>query len=66
MILLVDGVDNREKAAKLIGKEVSWKSPAGKILTGKICSAHGNSGAVRAHFDTGMPGQAVGTPIEIK
>ncbi len=65
MVLQIEGVDNREKAAKLVSKTVSWKSTAGKILKGKIVSAHGNNGAVRAHFETGMPGQAVGASVEI-
>ena len=27
-LIEVDGVDNREKASKLVGKIVEWKSPA--------------------------------------
>ena len=65
MILQVEGVDSRDKAAKLVAKSVSWKSPAGKILKGKVVCAHGRNGAVRAKFDTGMPGQSVGKLVEI-
>ncbi|MFH1456124.1 MAG: 50S ribosomal protein L35ae [archaeon] len=65
-ILTMEGVDNKEKAAKLIGKEVSWTSSSGKILSGKIASTHGNSGAVRAVFEHGLPGQAIGKKIEVK
>ena len=65
MVVLIDGVDSREKADGLVGKEVTWKSPAGKELKGKVSGAHGNSGAVKVHFTTGMPGQSVGKKVEI-
>ena len=42
MIVYLNESDNREKAAKLVGKEVVWKSPAGKEINGKVASAHGN------------------------
>lgn len=57
---------NKGEAEKLIGKEVEWKSPAGKIIKGKISSAHGNKGLVRAIFEKGLPGQAVTTEVEVK
>ncbi|MFH1801466.1 MAG: 50S ribosomal protein L35ae [archaeon] len=56
----------RKDAEKYVGKEVEWKSPAGKIIKGKIASAHGNKGVVRAIFEKGLPGQAVTTNVEIK
>ncbi len=66
MIILVGGVDSKEKAAALIGKKVMWNSPAGKELKGEIRAAHGNKGAVRVLFETGMPGQALGTKVKIE
>ncbi|MCA9487612.1 MAG: 50S ribosomal protein L35ae [Nanoarchaeota archaeon] len=57
---------NREKAEKFVGKAVEWKSPAGKVIKGKIAAPHGNKGAVRAIFEKGLPGQAVTTEVEIK
>lgn len=60
-----EGVDSREKAGKLVGKNVEWKSPAGKIIKGKIASAHGNKGVVRAIFEKGLPGQSIGTEVKI-
>ncbi len=65
-ILSVEGVDKREKAEKLIGKEALWKSPSGKELKGKITSAHGNKGLIRAVFEVGLPGQAINDDVEIK
>ncbi|MBX4196045.1 50S ribosomal protein L35ae [Candidatus Pacearchaeota archaeon] len=63
--LLDLGATSREDAKKLVGKQVTWKSPAGKILHGKISDAHGNKGLVRAIFETGLPGQAITTEIEV-
>lgn len=57
---------SKEKAAKFIGKEVVWKSSAGKIIKGKISAPHGNKGVVRAIFEQGLPGQAITTEVEIK
>lgn len=65
MIIIVDGVD-KEKAKSLVGKKVSWKSPAGKELKGVVRAIHGSKGAVRALFETGMPGQAIGTKVNIE
>ena len=65
MIVEVNGVDDKEKASKLVGKKVVWKSPAGKQISGKIASAHGNSGALRVIFETGMPGQSVGSEVKL-
>ena len=66
MIITVEGYSDKEKAESLVGKAVVWTSPAGKELKGEIKAAHGNSGAVRAIFETGMPGQAVGTKVKIE
>lgn len=63
--LLDLGLTKREDAKKLAGKEVQWKSPAGKIIKGKISDAHGNKGLVRAIFETGLPGQAITTEVEV-
>ena len=65
-IIEVSGVNDREKASKLVGKEVSWKSPTGKIISGKVSSAHGNKGAIRAIFEKGLPGQSITTEVELK
>jgi len=68
MILQINGVDSKEKAAKLVGKSVTWTSPGAekKELKGKVSAAHGNSGAVRVIFSTGMPGQSIGQQVKIE
>jgi len=65
-LIEVEGSKSRKDAEKFVGKEVVWKSPAGKIIKGKISSAHGNKGVVRAIFEKGLPGQAVTTDVEVK
>ena len=60
------GAKDREAALKFVGKEVEWKSPAGKIIHGKVSSAHGNKGMIRAIFERGLPGQAITTEVEVK
>lgn len=65
-LIEIEGVENRKAASKFEGKEVEWKSPAGKIIKGKIAAAHGNNGVVRAIFEKGLPGQAITTKVEIK
>ena len=61
------GFKSRQEAAKAVGKEVEWKSPGKnkKVIKGKISAAHGNSGLVRAIFEKGLPGQSIGTSIEV-
>jgi large subunit ribosomal protein L35Ae len=66
IIIKVDSSKNKEQAKKLIGKAVSWTNPEGKSkmqITGKVVKEHGNSGAIRAIFERGLPGQAVGTKV---
>ena len=64
--LLDFGLKDREEAKKMKGKEVVWKSPAGKEIRGKIADAHGNNGLVRAIFERGLPGQSITTEVEVK
>ena len=64
--LLDLGFANRDEAKKVVGQKVSWKSESGKVISGTISDAHGNKGLVRAIFETGLPGQAVTTSIEVE
>jgi len=65
-LIEVEGTKDREAAKKYVGKEVTWKTPSGKEIKGKISSAHGNNGVLRAIFEKGLPGQAITTKVEIK
>jgi len=65
-IIVFPKIKNRKDANKLVGRTVVWVSSTGKELKGTITRAHGNSGAIRAHFKkAGVPGQALGTKIKI-
>ncbi len=66
---LIDvGAKNRVEAQKFVGKEVVWISlgKEKKQIKGKISSAHGNKGLIRAIFEKGLPGQAILGEVELK
>ena len=64
MIIVVDGMTTRAEAEKLVGKKVVYNTGK-KDITGEVRSAHGNSGALRVLFETGMPGQAISKEVVI-
>ena len=68
MIIKVESVNSKKDAEKLVGKTVKWSAPGKqkKVLQGKISAPHGGKGAVRAIFDTGMPGQSLGQKIVVE
>jgi len=66
IIIYVQGINTKEEAQKLVGKTVVFKTETGKEIKGKISNIHGNKGAMRALFEKGMPGQAIGKDIEIQ
>jgi len=53
-LIEISGVSDKAAAAKYVGKEVIWESPAGKKIAGKISGTHGNNGVVRAIFEKGL------------
>jgi len=56
-----------EDAQKVVGKTVTWTSPAGKVITGTISAPHGRTGSVRAIFaEKGLPGQAIGKKVKVQ
>lgn len=50
--------------ASLIGKKVIWKTQTGKTIAGKILRTHGRQ--LLARFQRGLPGNAVGSEVEVK
>ena len=66
MVVLVNGVNNKEKAASLVGKTAVWTSPEKKEIKGKVTAAHGSNGAVRVLFEKGMPGQCLTEKVKIE
>jgi len=65
ILVRIDQVNDENKAAKYIGRKVTWKSPSGNTLTGKIIRVHGGNGLLKAIFKKGLPGQAVGKELNI-
>ena len=66
LVVVVPSVDTREKAQELVGKKAVWTTPAKNEIKGEVRSAHGNSGALRVLMEKGMPGQCLGTEIQIE
>lgn len=64
-LIEIPKVETSEKAKDFIGKKVEWKSPAGKIIRGIISKPHGKKGVLRTIFEIGLPGQSVGTEVNI-
>jgi ribosomal protein L35AE/L33A len=52
------------KANGLIGQKVFWRGEK-KKHTGKITGFHGKNGVVRVKFKKSLPGQALGTTVEL-
>lgn len=57
-------VTSGSEASRLIGRKVAWKGEKKRIV-GKIVALHGKKGLVRARFRKGVPGQALGTAVEL-
>ena len=63
-VLKFPNVKSSSEAARLIGKKIAW--PVGeRKIRGKIVALHGKRGLVKVRFRKGVPGQALGTPVEI-
>ena len=52
------------KAGQLIGRKVILKYGK-KEFIGKIMDLHGKKGVVEVKFRKGVPGGAIGTPVEV-
>jgi len=65
LLVEIAGCETSAVASKFIGKRVIWKSPAKKEIYGKITQTHGNNGLLRVRFSKGLPGQALGTKVDV-
>jgi large subunit ribosomal protein L35Ae len=57
-------VNSVSLAGQLIGRKVVWKQGDSKFI-GKIAGFHGKKGVVKVKFRKGVPGQALGTTVEV-
>jgi ribosomal protein L35AE/L33A len=59
-----ENINTAALACKIIGQKVTWTNGTAK-LTGKVRGPHGKNGMVRVRFVCGVPGQAIGTIVEL-
>ncbi|PIN81502.1 50S ribosomal protein L35ae [Candidatus Woesearchaeota archaeon CG10_big_fil_rev_8_21_14_0_10_32_9] len=64
MIVSISSVSDKDAAKKLVGKKVLYNTGK-RDIQGEVVAAHGNSGALRVKFETGMPGQAIGRKVKL-
>ena len=64
MVVIVEGVSTKKEVSKLVGKKAEWTTPTGKKIVGEVRKPHGKR-ALLVKFEKGMPGQSIGTEIEI-
>ena len=57
-------VESAAQAGRLLGQKVVWKGENKKLI-GKIVGFHGKNGVVKVRFKKGVPGQALGTTVEL-
>jgi large subunit ribosomal protein L35Ae len=58
------GINSASLAGQIVGQKVAWKS--GKVSRlGKVKGIHGRNGIVKVRFLHGVPGQAIGTIVEL-
>ena len=63
-ILKFVNVRSSSEGARLIGRKITCSVGEHKIR-GKIVALHGRRGLVRARFRKGVPGEALGTRVQI-
>ncbi len=57
-------VNSVSLAGKLVGQKVIWVNGK-KTHTGKIVGPHGRNGIVKVKFARPVPGQAIGTTVQL-
>lgn len=56
--------DSPYKSGSFVGKKVVWKSGKSELV-GRIIGSHGKNGVVKVKFNKGVPGQAIGTTVQL-
>jgi len=65
-IIKLAGINDKKSASKYVGRKLSYKTRSGKLIKGVITDSHGDNGRLRARFERGLPGQALGSEVMIK
>ncbi|HPC10293.1 MAG TPA: 50S ribosomal protein L35ae [archaeon] len=55
----------KKEVVPLLGKKVIYTTSTNKKIKGKIIATHGNKGVIRAKFEKGLPGTAIGETVTI-
>jgi large subunit ribosomal protein L35Ae len=63
-LIQIKDANSVSEAGRLIGRKVILKYE-NKVFAGKIMDLHGKNGVVKAKFHKGVPGQAIGTTVEV-
>ena len=63
-LILFHGVKSVSEAGQLIGRKITWPSGERKCI-GKIVALHARKGLVKVRFRKGLPGNALGSLVEI-
>lgn len=63
-LIEVANVGNQAQAAKLVGQKVVWTNGKSQHA-GRIVGFHGKNGVIRAKFNKGVPGQAIGSVVQL-
>ena len=66
VLIKVEGITSDKEAARFLGRRCIWRSSTGKRITGKVIHVHGKNGIILVRFVKGIPGQAIGTSVELK
>ena len=64
ILIQFSGADSAALAGRLVGRKVVWKGEKSRLV-GKIVGLHGRNGMLRARFKKGVPGQALGSTVEL-
>ena len=65
VLVKVQGITDKKKAARLIGKKAIWKD--GRVEhVGQVTGVHGSSGTMKFKFKKPLPAKCLAKPIEIR
>merc|ERR1712080_631029 len=72
-LIKIQGVEDTEDVKFCLGKKIMYMYRAKtekdgsrfRVMSGKVCRAHGTSGIVRAKFTKNLPPSALGAPVRV-
>lgn len=65
ILIKIDQIDDKDKAAAYIGKKATWKTQRGNLIVGTIVGVLGGNGVLKVRMRNGLPGQAIGKELNI-